>query len=161
MAAGQTYTPITSTTLGTTATTVTFSSIAQTYTDLVLVVSGGCTGVGYGYMYFNNDTGANYSRTELNGNGSSPNSQRFSNLIPITLDTSLGTSINKINIMNYANTTTYKSVIYRYDAPNGITGAGVGMWRSTSAVTRVDLVGYSNTVFIAGSVFTLYGITAA
>jgi hypothetical protein len=40
MAAGNTYTQIASTTLGTAAASVTFSSIAGTYTDLILIVAG-------------------------------------------------------------------------------------------------------------------------
>lgn len=157
-----TYEPIATTTLGSTSATVTFSSIPSTYTDLVLIISAGMgTGPGYAYLYFNNDTGANYSRTEVNGNGSSAASARFSNQIPISIDTGLGSSVNRINIMNYSNSTTYKTSLWRSDVPAGITDAGVGLWRSTSAITRIDLTGYSTTTFASGSVFTLYGITAA
>jgi hypothetical protein len=38
-----TYTPIASITLGATATSVTFSSIPSTYTDLILVMNGSST----------------------------------------------------------------------------------------------------------------------
>lgn len=161
MAAGLTYIPIASNTLSTTATTVTFSSIPSTYTDLVLVINGASTGSYYAYTYFNSDTGANYSRTELNGSSGAAGSFRFSNLIPISFDTALGASLNKVNIMNYSNSTTYKTCSYRYDLPNGITGLGIGTWRSTAAINRIDVVGYSTTTFVAGSTFTLYGITAA
>jgi hypothetical protein len=72
-----TYEPIATTTLGSAAADVTFTSISGTYTDLVLVAvtqigsSGDYLGV-----QFNSDTGTNYSRTRLSGNGTSASSDK-------------------------------------------------------------------------------------
>ena len=65
MAAGITYTPITSTTLGSNTASVTFSSISSAYTDLVLVVAGALDGANWvPTLQFNSDTGTNYSTTD-------------------------------------------------------------------------------------------------
>ncbi|NBQ97859.1 MAG: hypothetical protein EBU12_06490, partial [Microbacteriaceae bacterium] len=62
MAAGNTYSQIASTTLGSAASSVTFSSIAATYTDLVIVVQAAVTAGSIALrMQFNSDTGTNYS----------------------------------------------------------------------------------------------------
>jgi len=74
-----TYTPIATTTLGSAASSVTFSSISGAYTDLVLVGAGTLASNLYLNVKFNNDTGSNYSRTELYGDGSSAASYRESN----------------------------------------------------------------------------------
>ena len=158
----QTYDAIASYTVsGSSTTTVTFNSIASSFTDLILVVNAASTGNYYAYTYFNSDTGANYSRTEVSGNGSASSSARFSNLIPITLDTTLGATSNIIHFMNYANSSTYKSVLYRFNAANSITGAGVGLWRNTSTINRIDITGYGATTYVSGSTFTLYGVKSA
>ena len=61
-----TYTPIATTTLGSGQTSVTFSSISGTYTDLILIASasntGGATNI---RLQFNGDTATNYSSTRI------------------------------------------------------------------------------------------------
>ena len=160
MAAGATYVPISTQVLSGTATTVTFSSIPSTYTDLRLVINAGMTGVGYAYLYFNGDTAANYSRTEVFGSGTTTASSRFANLIPVTLDTTLGSTSNIIDIFNYTNASILKPIQYKF-ASSGLSLNGSGLWRSTSAITSLSVVGYSTTTFTVGSVFTLYGIASA
>ena len=80
MAAGATYTPIaTQTTSGSTG-AVTFSSIPQTYTDLVVVINTSLSGLCNSLLQFNGDTGSNYSGTVIGGSGSAPITGRGSNL---------------------------------------------------------------------------------
>ena len=76
-----TYEKIATNTLGSAAASVTFSSISGSYTDLVLVCSGKSnTGsLDYTRIRVNSDTGSNYSRTYLGGNGSIAYSGRDSN----------------------------------------------------------------------------------
>ena len=71
-----TYTPIASVTLSAATSSVTFSGIPQTYTDLVVVINAGNSGgTGYGIaLQCNNDTGSNYSFTQLYGTGSAATS---------------------------------------------------------------------------------------
>ena len=162
MPAGNTYEAIATQTLGSAAATVTFSSIPSTYTDLVLIVnSARTTSDDSVSLEFNGDTGSNYSRTILYGTGTSALSFRESNasLIEIGIQNA-SNSTNIFNIMNYANTTTNKTVVARANAIGVRVSAGVGMWRNTAAITSIKLATGGST-FIAGSTFSLYGIKAA
>lgn len=157
-----TYDPIATTTLGSAQSSVTFSSISGSYTDLILIVNSNNAGAAenYAYMYFNSDTtNSNYSRTVINGDGTSATSSRFSNQIPIT-NQPTDKSNQIIHIMNYSNATTFKTSLWRSNSPNQIVSAGVGLWRNTAAITTITLTGFSAN-FASGSVFTLYGIKAA
>ena len=162
-----TYEPISTQTLGSTTTTVTFSSIPQTYTDLVVVYQpkmiSATADIG---MRYNSDTGTNYSLTRLSGNGSSTFSTRGSNTSSIGDSYGFaGTAIDSvaiIHIMNYSNTTTYKTSLHRYNRALSGLDAVVGLWRSTSAITSVGFTAVDGTIndFASGSTFTLYGIKA-
>jgi hypothetical protein len=162
-----TYEPI-ATTTGTGASgTISFTSIPSTYTDLVLVFEGVATSGGTAGLdiIFNNVTTGNlYSNTRVQGNGTAATSTRNSsgNTGTIGYISSSNRSMSIINIMNYANTTTFKTAITRtmtMDATDGRVGAYVNLFQSTSAITRVDLTATPN--FATTSVFTLYGIKAA
>jgi hypothetical protein len=65
--------------------------------------------------------------------------------------------------MNYSNTSTYKTSISRSGNPASEgTDVIVGLWRNTAAISTIDIVTLSGgTQFVAGSIFTLYGIAAA
>jgi len=164
MAAGSTYTPIATTTLGSAQATVTFSSISGSYTDLVLIIRGtSATSTAQLQLQFNSDTGTNYSTTYLIGNGTSAISDRDSNTAGGMVAGFLGTTEgnNIVNIQNYSNTTTYKTVLCRTNLTTSRTQATVNLWRNTAAITTilVQMLGGQN--IASGSTFTLYGITAA
>jgi hypothetical protein len=167
MAAGNTYTQIASTTLGSAASSVTFSSIAGTYTDLVIVVQAAVTAGSIALrMQFNSDTAANYSSTLLTGNGTAASSLRSTGSTFIKIDentgmnTTLGQGLNLINVMNYANATTYKTILARPNRADLGVDAVVGLWQNTAAITSITLLTSSST-FVSGSTFNLYGIAAA
>ena len=173
MAAGSTYTPIATTTLGSAAPSVTFSSIAGTYTDLIIIASikADSTTIATPALRFNGDTASNYSATWLYGNGSTASSSRGSNATYLYTgdyvagveSTNFATFIS--HIMNYANTTTYKTVLSRNNQVNssdGETGATVGLWRKTpEAITTILYTSTNGANYAVGSTFTLYGIAAA
>ena len=169
MAAGITYTPIASTTLGSAAASYTFSSIPNTYTDLVLIASMADSNSGADQrmlVQVNGDTGTKYSTTTLYGNGSTVTNRSLTNRTQFDNESGAGNSItspsaNIYHFMNYSNTTTYKSVLYRQNNLVNTYGASmlVGLWRSTSAINSITIFCMAN--LIAGSTFTLYGITAA
>jgi hypothetical protein len=161
MAAGSTYTPIATQTLGSSASTVTFNSIPSIYTDLVLVANSITAANASFKIQFNGDTGSNYSSTLVYGNGTSATSLRTSNQTSINIIGRSGSngSSNIINIQNYSNATTYKTTLGRGGAD--ITIATVGLWRSTSAITSINVANDSGGNFLTGSTFTLYGIAAA
>ena len=162
-----TYEPIATFTVSTAQANYTFSSIPGTYTDLVLIIQAKSAGtISDNSIYFNGDTATNYSATILTGNGSAASSARESSKAFITLDSNAyvdttGFNLAITSIMNYSNSTTFKTVITRSN--NAATGvdAVVGLWRSTAAITSitVDLQGASN--YAVGTSFTLYGIKAA
>ena len=165
MAAGSTYTPIATTTLGSAAASYTFSSISSTYTDLVCIFNGAITtGPDDVRIRFNGDTATNYSATLLRGDGTSTLSARSSNDTYISYNSYIGTgdgsSVGVFNIMNYSNTTTNKTVVCRGNVAASFVNASVGLWRNTAAITSMTLIAGGST-FKIGSTFTLYGIKAA
>lgn len=163
-----TYTPIASATLGADAASVTFSSIPATYTDVVAVVHAISDGTFANFnVRVNADTGSNYSRTRLSGNGTTATSGRATSqssffLADVSGISNTGRSFYIVNFMNYANTTTYKTVLSRTNTVNGNAGDGVELhaqlWRSTSAINEISFL-VSN--FASGSTFNLYGILGA
>jgi hypothetical protein len=166
VAAGATYSTIATTTLSSASSSVTFSSIPGTYTDLVIVTNpGSSSGSIDARLRFNTDTGTNYSLTVLRGSGTAASSFRISNQSFIDLNSlaTIDTTIRQntiINIMNYANSTTYKTLMCRANNASAGTDAIVGLWRSTAAITAVEI--YASTAnFASGSSFSLYGIASA
>jgi hypothetical protein len=169
-----TYEPISTQTLGSDQATVTFSSIPQTYTDLVLVSNlkhsyPGSLGVRDAFIRFNSDATTNYSGTQLSGNGTSAISTRFTSTSGITTIASMASATSfmpsVLQIFNYTNATTFKTVLIRAgnaDDTNQGAAAFVGLWRATpAAITTIDFVANSTYVWKTGSTFTLYGIKAA
>jgi hypothetical protein len=162
-----TYTPISTQTLSSAVTSITFSDIPQNYTDLVLVVGNFGMNISgsAARLRFNGDTGNNYSNTTVVGNGtvvgsgreSSQNSMRI-----IGASIGPGTANNDttiIHILNYASTTVNKTVLVRASLPLTDVYALVGLWRNTVAVNSITLRSFNDThTFNSGSTFTLYGI---
>ena len=164
MAAGNTYIPIATISPSGTA-LITFSSIPATYTDLRIVVASAVNvGLHNISLQYNGDTAANYSRTSLFGDGSSAGSFRESNFSTLGLERyaylSTGECVYTIDIMNYANTTTYKTLLCRANNAGVGTSATVGLWRSTAAITSISIA-ITGSSFTAGSQASLYGILAA
>lgn len=162
-----TYTPIaTNTVSGSSTTTVTFSSISSAYTDLILVMQiADTTANANAGIVLNSDTGTNYSRTQILGNGTTATSSRTASMAYLGITPTIGTSTNFetniiLHFMNYSNTTTYKTVLARGNQPSVATIAQALLWRSTAAITRMD-INDLGTAWKAGSTFTLYGIRSA
>ena len=160
-----TYTPISSFTATTSISSVTIAGIPQNYTDLVLVgVNGNAVNSDNDiYIRFNSDSGSNYSRTQMVGNGSNASSSRTSNNTEIRIGPSYNntpTSTLISHIMNYSNTTTYKTVLSRTGHASGYVMGHVALWRSTAAITSITLTLQNSESFVTGSTFNLYGIDA-
>jgi hypothetical protein len=171
----QTYVPIASTTLTASATEINFTSVPSTYTDLVLVCNGGMSRSGAAFlMRVGNgsiDTGTNYSETDLYGTGSAAASQRQTNTTYWNIFSGVGSSTTAgentfiMQLMNYSNTTTNKTMLGRAASATTTaypgTAAAVFLWRSTSAINTIRLYRQITDTFITGSTFTLYGILKA
>lgn len=159
-----TYEPIATTTLSSSATTVTFSSISGSYTDLRLVLVG-TSDSGNVYIQFNNDTATNYSMTRLDGNGSSTVTVNQASLSECRLYNMLTStpSLHTLDIFSYAGSTN-KTLFATTQADNNGSGSiryYVQLWKNTAAITSIKLFYYSGTGFNAGTTITLYGITKA
>lgn len=164
-----TYEPIATTTLNTTTTTITFSSISSAYTDLVLIFAYKSASTNYPTLKLTvNGSSTGYSGTQLYGNGSSAGSNRNTNASFISIaravgqpNTVGGMATVIINFQNYANTSTYKTILARASAAETGTEADVGLWQSTSAINQIDITTATGSDFASGSMITLYGIKAA
>jgi hypothetical protein len=164
-----TYEAIATTTTASNATTVTFSSIPATYTDLVLICAYGTSSAGSNapYIEYNSNayTGNLYSSTRLRGNGTAASSSRRTNdpfyitdgIIP---SGSVNETLSVIQIMNYSNTTTFKSTLLRNNQAGSGTETLAALWRKTEAISTITLKNLSTYYFIDGSTFTLFGIKA-
>lgn len=158
-----TETFIATTTLTGNATSITFSSIPSTYTDLRLVFAGTSTANVPGEMRFNSDTGSNYSRTYLSGNGTSASSSSDTSQTNISMGASAITStpmMNTVDIFSYKGSTFKTCLITSSDDRNGsgTSDRQVALWRSTSAITTITLTVDLGGNFTAGTTATLWGI---
>ena len=165
-----TYESIATQTLGSAAASVTFSSIPSTYTDLVLIINtSNSVSTNQPYIQFNADTSGsstNYSTTSLRGDGSSAASGRHTNQFawfPVP-GPGVGTNGNfepwLVNIMNYSNTTTFKTGLSRFNNAASIVSANAHLWRSTAAISTITITMESGN-FNTSSTFSLYGIKNA
>ena len=162
-----TYEPISTNTLSSATSTITFSSIPATYTDLVFVLTFTTTTASQDTnLQFNGDTATNYSRTVLSGSGAAVSSARQSSVAQIQIGNNNFSSTTipqmiSINVFSYAGSTnkTASCVISADTNGSGAVERSVGLWRSTSAITSMSLI--STGSFATGTSATLYGILKA
>jgi len=154
--------------------TITFSSIPSTYKHLQIRAIARETdasgGIQISQMRFNGDSGNNYARHRVGGNGSSASATAASSVSSIwvcamwssaDLANDFGAAV--IDILDYANTSKNKTVRSLEGLDNN--GGGVagevslrsGLWQSTSAVTSITLTSTA-TGYTQYSSFALYGI---
>lgn len=163
-----TYILINSTTLGSNTTSDTsFTSIPNTYTDLVLLCSIRKTGGSTGYIRFNSDSATNYSDTYVGNDNGAASSGRDSNSnygIVLLGDNSYTASTFgnlEIYISNY--TSTSSKPFYSYGvAENNSASVNklfvyANLYRGTSAISSITFHTLGDT-YQSGSSFYLYGI---
>jgi hypothetical protein len=156
--------------LTSTANTITFSSIPSTYKHLQLRMVSKTTdasSTGYLFMRFNSDSGANYSYHYLFAPVSSAGAtgSTFAGLIFMN-GNDIGAnafSSNIVDIADYADTNKFKtSRMFGGRSGNGAGGNQLHLesanWRSTSAITSINLSFGDGTNLSIGSRFSLYGI---
>lgn len=161
-----TYEPIATTTLGSAAASITFSSIPATYTDLRLVFV--VTGSGTVRIQPNADTGSNFSNVILRGEGSvALSSSNPSVSFGINLADMIGPSATipqmyTVDFFSYTGSF-FKTVLASVSGDrngSGVVGTLVGLWRSTSAITSIVIDSTGNS-YNTGTTATLYGIKSA
>jgi hypothetical protein len=159
------YTSLANVTLGSSATTVTFSSISQAYRDLVLIVDGNSTSTTGFFFRVNADTGSNYAFVSMQGNGSGADSgssasqTRILNYWSSGSTSSASRNLWTINFMDYSATDKHKSGLTRSDFPADITEAKAFRWANTAAITSI-LISTASGSLAANTTFALYGIAA-
>ena len=162
------------TTLTTSASSVTFSGLGA-YSDYkhlqiryMIQYINGTTGTTAMNLQLNNDTGSNYAKHQLTGNGSTVTSgattsssniqlndagtrpsetNNFSSGIIDFLDFSSSSKNTTIRAL-YGATTPSESYVYLTS----------GLWNSTSAVTSIKHFSVSGFSYAIGSRFSLYGV---
>lgn len=113
------------------------------------------------------DSGSNYSATYLVGGSGGASSNRTSNQNTLRLGFSAyvqasgGNFMAVTQLMNYSNTTTYKTIISRDGNYDLATEQAVGLWRSTAAINIITMGDFGGATMAAGTIATLYGIKAA
>jgi len=162
-----TYDLLESVTLATAASSVTFSSIDQSYGDLILVINaakndGGGDAI---KMRFNGDTGSNYSTVLMEANGSSTfsdsltgqNSTRDGYQVPVWAGSTK--ALGTYQLLDYSATDKHKSLLTRSGRADRANIATASRWTNTSSITSW-LIYYGNPAaeFNIGSTFNLYGV---
>jgi hypothetical protein len=146
-----------------------FTTIPQTYTDLVLVVQAatpsGATTLATRLSTDNGstfDSTANYSRTFVYGDGSSAGSARNTSIDSAYLGSIEASTITTyiIQFMNYSNTTTFKTFLARANNTSWTVAGIVDLWRATNAISGIRLLNLSGFNFGTTTTATLYGIKA-
>ncbi len=167
-----TYEPIATTTLGSAAASITFSSISSAYTDLRLIIANYSTATGTQdlCLRFNSDSATNYSFTQITGDGSSASSGRGSNynravVSPGSWSESLTTLSGMVivDIFSYTGST-FKTLLASTSANQIAVGYAIysaNLWRSTSAINSITILNSGSVNIKASTSATLYGILKA
>jgi hypothetical protein len=156
--------------------TISFTSIPSTYKHLqirgtIKYDGAGATGAGID-LRFNSDSTAVYAAHYMYGDGSTVSAAGVANSneifsgyfgVQATATNVVGTII--IDIHDYANTSKFKTTRtfggsdYNYTGSNpGYLGLNSGLWRSTSAISSLQLSSGGSGNFTTQSTFALYGM---
>ena len=153
-----TYTALANITLGSSASSVTFSSIPATYRDLVLVGSGAANANAQFRVFYNGDTTTgNYTRVYMFGNGSTTFSNTDLPEFGLAFDSSISAQV--LQIMDYSATDKHKTSLARDSRATFGVGAIARRWANTAAITSIAISSATNTLN-AGTTFALYGIAS-
>ena len=163
-----TYDLLDSTTLASSASSVTFSSISQDYRDLVLVIDSLTSSAAQVSFRLNSDTGSNYSRVWAEGysGGSIESQSTTEGLVRLADETYSNTSrgyLATINFMDYSATDKHKTMLSRTGrgtTPFEGTNMTASRWANTAAITTIQLLNAGGQNFLADSTFRLYGIAS-
>jgi hypothetical protein len=173
-----TYTPLYSTTTGSTATEIDVDvSSFTTYTDLVIYVfpfaeTGDSNGL---RVRFNGDTGNNYSinynwalNTNTTPTGYDSGEGINESSMATAWNTAPGTSANStpttfyMELFSYRNTSLHKNMLLKVGKSSATVEFNAGRWKSTSAITSIQFrtSGGASNRLTAGTRIVIWGIKA-
>lgn len=148
------------------ASSVTFSSIPQDYKHLQIRYVSQNSSATVNQIQLNGDTGSNYDRHNLYGDGSNVYASAVNTttywqfVTPFTSDGTSLFGIGVLDILDYSNTsknTTGRLLAGLDRSSNKQIRLLSGLWRNTAAVTSVGLNANGNS-FVPGSRFSLMGV---
>ena len=149
----------------TSGTTASFTSIPSTYQHLQIRIHAKTAVDGADIILkLNNDSAANYTQHYFLSNGSSSlaSGSTGEEYIYVSPTTSSYPLLAIIEIHDYASTSKFKTVFITNGSERGASGQVAqrsGLWRSTSAVNRLDF-SIGGTTF-TNATFALYGISGS
>ena len=163
-----TYDAIATTTLTSNQGTITFTSISQSYTDLILVFSGKlATLTATAKCRINNDSSGSYFQENAAGNGTITAASTQNGVDGFRLGEVVAGLISTqqtiiMQFPNYSSGVMKKMCHWRNSSAGsgGEVGFYVGSYNSNTAITRLDLVEPVRT-WATGTTVTLYGILKA
>lgn len=164
-----TYVLIASSILGSNSATITFSSIPQTYTDLVLQISGRNSSTGsLALVRLNNNSSAVYPRTQIATDFTTVSSSRSTTQTEVqdymanSFFAANLFSVSEVYIPNYTLTQTKQLSNISFREANNTTDAYAVceaiLNTSTSPVTSLTITSSNSNNFVTNSSFYLYGI---
>ena len=164
-----TYEKIQTTTISSATSSISFTSISSAYTDIILAwayKSNSSNNPTLRLTFNGNSTG--YSGRQMGGNGVAPSSNNNTSASFISLARIVGapnasgeTGLLLLHVMDYTNSSKYKSIFCQLNSASAGGELDVGVWANNAAINRIDIDTPTSTDYAVGSVITLYGIKAA
>jgi hypothetical protein len=164
------YVPIAYQKLTSPSALVTFNNIPQIYQDLIIVMNFTMTSANRSLIYFNNDSTTLYSTTVLSGFANAgvygDAGYRYTTSSAVQsggLNNGADTvqpSSQTARVFYYAGNTNFKNVLSHFAGDKNGNGASentIGLYRSTSPITAVNLATGAGS-WATNSTFSLYGI---
>jgi hypothetical protein len=161
--------------LGSDASSVTFSNVASTYAanykhlQIRYTVRRNASGSVGNVLRFNGDTGSNYTRHGIGGNGTSVYAFGVGSDTSMFVGSSYGSGAAAgafvggiIDILDSFSTSKFKTVKTFSGRPPEDVALHSGLWRNTSTINTILIYpDVGGTAFVAGSRFSLYGIRSS
>lgn len=148
--------PLATTTLSSSASTVSFGSIPSGYSDLMVVADFQASTGGLFGMRLNNDSSTSYHRRYLIGGGTSATGGGDSSYTYFRVKaTGTFRTIIEAQVFDYSKTNKQKMTLFRCNA-SAETVLTAGNYPQTTAVSSVECILTTGT-FNAGATFSLWG----
>jgi hypothetical protein len=156
-----TYIGLANITLGTATSTVTISSISQSFRDLILTIDGQASVDAQVTVRFNSDSGTNYAfvRYFTTGSGVTADSAVTQTSVGAGRLYQTTSAVSMYNIFDYSTTDKHKTTLVLRDNPSAITLSTVERWLDTAAITSITISTGAATMNV-GTNIRLFGIVS-
>jgi hypothetical protein len=156
-----TYTPLANVTLGSSASSVSFSSIPATYRDLILVATAKSTPTLATFLVnFNGDSSNIYSTVVMTGTASAAETYTSGQLTYFVQIPTDALNVVVAQFLDYSATDKHKTFLSRNNSKGEGVEASAGRWANTAAISSIVFTCTGGDIWAAGSTFALYGVIA-